>query len=415
MFNRVDFKKSIFAVSIVFVMLFSPFFYSSSVFAESASNINLDLWKWEEECDNKGNVLSLSLTEYSADDKDNCENVVIPNPCDFFWKSSECDSYKNLKTVFISKSVMSELAKKVSKYNGTLRVSDTWGGTVTAVGGDWSDCFNFENNNIKEIDLSHIDTENIENMGNMFANCKNLETLNLSDFNTEKVKNMCGMFSGCENLEELNLSSFDTKNVVDMHEMFFGCKKLKQLDLYNMEENMYPEGTIISCQPKENYTTAEEKLNGEYVFTVKLPLVEGTDFKWPEAAEDLKYDGQSKELISGEFMNEELKNNGVKFEYALVESESMDDITEEEWSDQIPTATDIGTYKICLRINGGEKYQDVYYVNDEGNDYLKVKIYELELQEGEDYEFAKTSIDLKYDGKEKDFLSGGFVRQEKKK
>ncbi len=587
MFNRVSFKKLIFVIIYVFVMLFLPFFYGSSVFAENTSDINLDLWKWEENCDDQGNALSLSLTEYSADDKDSCENIVIPNVCDIFLESSDGDKYKSLKTVFISKSFMNELAKKVSKYNGTLKVSHNYGGTVTAFDKDWTDCFNFENNNIREIDLSHFDTEDIENMSNMFANCKNLEMLNVSDFNTINVTSMCGMFSGCENLEEIDLSSFDTENVVDMHKMFFDCKKLKQLDLFNFDtgsvgdvygmfsgcenlegvnlssfntenvinmremffgckklkqldlsnfdtqnvknvskmfkntdlqildlssfsfsdetdteemfdevsltnnlvvlsnelsfdvlteltknrnamnlkfifgeneyfvfdsvvfcpsdlgvtkkrneslddyldrilekkfditkerikkENEYPDGTIINSQPKENYSMTEEKLNGEYIFTVKLPLVERTDFEWPEVVEDLKYDGQSKELFNSGFISEKLKDDGVKLEYAW--AKNIEEITEDEWSDQIPTATDIGTYKICVRINGGEKYQNVYYVDDDGNDYLKVKIYERELQEGEDYEFAKTSSNLEYDGKEKKLLSGGFVRQEKKK
>ena len=47
MFGGIDFKKSIFAVSTVFVMLFSPFFYGSNAFAESTSDVNLDLWKYQ--------------------------------------------------------------------------------------------------------------------------------------------------------------------------------------------------------------------------------------------------------------------------------------------------------------------------------------------------------------------------------
>ena len=106
----------------------------------------------------------------------------------------------------------------------------------------------------------------------------------------------------------------------------------------------------------DEYNKYEEQIK-------KLELIEGKDFRWSEAIKDLKYDGQSKELINNGFISEDIKNSGVKFEYSFDKT---------DWSDQIPTGTEIGVYKIYMRINGGEKYQDVYLVDKNGAIYSGV-------------------------------------------
>ena len=53
-------------------------------------------------------------------------------------------------------------------------------------------------------------------MGWMFYGCKNLKELNLSNFNTDNVRDMEEMFSACKNLKYLDLSKFNTKNVLYM-------------------------------------------------------------------------------------------------------------------------------------------------------------------------------------------------------
>ena len=57
-------------------------------------------------------------------------------------------------------------------------------------------------------------------MAGMFNECNNLKELNLSNFNTNNVTNMRLMFQLCNNLNELNLSNFTTNNVTDMSYMF---------------------------------------------------------------------------------------------------------------------------------------------------------------------------------------------------
>jgi len=86
-------------------------------------------------------------------------------------------------------------------------------------------------NNLKILDLSSFNTQNVTNMSYMFCNCKNLKILDLSSFNTQNVTNMCGMFYNCKNLKSLDLSSFNTQNVTNMCGMFYNCKNLESIDL----------------------------------------------------------------------------------------------------------------------------------------------------------------------------------------
>ena len=64
-------------------------------------------------------------------------------------------------------------------------------------------------------------------MNNMFSNCYNLKNINLSNFNTQNVINMSNMFYDCKSLTNINLSNFNTQNFTYMSYMFFGCDVLK--------------------------------------------------------------------------------------------------------------------------------------------------------------------------------------------
>ena len=59
----------------------------------------------------------------------------------------------------------------------------------------------------------------------MFSECSSLISLNLSHFNTNNVQNMRSMFNQCSSLTSLNLSNFNTNNVKDMNSIFLGLNK----------------------------------------------------------------------------------------------------------------------------------------------------------------------------------------------
>lgn len=86
---------------------------------------------------------------------------------------------------------------------------------------------------LESIDISKLNTKNVEDMNSMFENCSSLKHIDLSGINTSKVEYTYCMFSGCSSLVQIDLSNLDFSNVQDAGEMFDGCKSLKYLNLSN--------------------------------------------------------------------------------------------------------------------------------------------------------------------------------------
>ena len=93
----------------------------------------------------------------------------------------------------------------------------------------------FANCRLCEIDLSSFNTKNVKNMNKMFCCCYNTTKINISGFNTENVETMESMFYVCDKITEVDLSSFNTKKVINASNMFNQCEKLKNLDLTSFE------------------------------------------------------------------------------------------------------------------------------------------------------------------------------------
>ena len=102
---------------------------------------------------------------------------------------------------------------------------------------------------LTSLDLSHFNTQNVTEMGAMFANCSGLTSLNLKNFNTQNVTAMYGMFQRCSGLTSLDLLHFNTQNVTDMRGMFWGCSGLTSLDLlhFNTQNVTYMSEMFSGC------------------------------------------------------------------------------------------------------------------------------------------------------------------------
>ena len=114
--------------------------------------------------------------------------------------------------------------------------------------------------NITYMDLTSLDTKEVENMSNMFKNCTNLAKLNFSDFDTNNVINMEYMFFNCIKLNSLNLNSFNTSNVNNMDGMFCNCSNLSNIEFgpkFN-SENASVNNIFTKCNKYMNL-----KFNGE--------------------------------------------------------------------------------------------------------------------------------------------------------
>lgn len=83
--------------------------------------------------------------------------------------------------------------------------------------------------------IGYLNTSDVEDMSQMFRECKKLNSLDVSKFNTSKVTDMAYMFDSCYSLTSLDVSKFNTANVTSMIDMFFGCKKITIIDVGNFK------------------------------------------------------------------------------------------------------------------------------------------------------------------------------------
>ena len=89
--------------------------------------------------------------------------------------------------------------------------------------------------NLIEVNFEHMDFTEVENMNEMFNECKILKEINLSEITT-KVKSMSKMFLDCSNIKKINLCKFKSKNTIeDCTYMFQNCDNLEELDLTDFE------------------------------------------------------------------------------------------------------------------------------------------------------------------------------------
>lgn len=97
--------------------------------------------------------------------------------------------------------------------------------------------------------IKNLKTDQVINMGNMFAGCTTLKNLDVSGFDTHLVTNMAGMFTNCGSLTSLDVSKFDTQEVINMEMMFLGCESLTKLDLrhFNTQKVINMEWMFGDC------------------------------------------------------------------------------------------------------------------------------------------------------------------------
>ena len=130
---------------------------------------------------------------------------------------------------------------KYYKFDGTAGWNAIFYGAITTATVDAS-CADFNGNSTKALfngfskltaisGIGNLNTANVEDMNNMFANCSSLTTLDLHTFNTAKVTNMAMMFYHCIGLTSLRVSKFNTANVTTMNQMFDSCSLLTILNL----------------------------------------------------------------------------------------------------------------------------------------------------------------------------------------
>ena len=88
--------------------------------------------------------------------------------------------------------------------------------------------------NSTEIDVSQWDTSRIINFDNMFSNCQSLAFLNVNNWDMISGRSLSDMFA-YSGITDIDLSKWNTENINNLSNLFFSCTKLKQIDLHTWD------------------------------------------------------------------------------------------------------------------------------------------------------------------------------------
>ena len=102
------------------------------------------------------------------------------------------------------------------------------------------ECISFTDwHELKSVDLSMFNTEQVNDFQYMFENCINLESVDLSSFDTSNGLRFWGMFERCKKLKKLNISNFSsrsaTPDLAPFNGIFNNCHSLVSLDLGDLD------------------------------------------------------------------------------------------------------------------------------------------------------------------------------------
>ncbi|MDU1571290.1 MAG: BspA family leucine-rich repeat surface protein [Enterococcus hirae] len=162
---------------------------------------NLKDWQYTENAD------SITISKYIG------TNTDVTIPAEFAGKQIILNSIntQQFSNSLTSLNFMSVNGKKVKLLSNSMYIA-------------------FQNfSNLKKVDFSGIDLNNVTNLENSFYQCTSLQSINFGNNTFPNVTTFKAMFFGCKNLESV-IGQFTMYSANTLQDMFSGCNKLKFVD-----------------------------------------------------------------------------------------------------------------------------------------------------------------------------------------
>lgn len=84
-----------------------------------------------------------------------------------------------------------------------------------------------------DVDLSEMDTTNLESASGAFTDCSSIASVALPAQTPSKAVDCSSMFEGCDLLSSVEFGGFGNASLSNAESMFKGCARLKEIDLSN--------------------------------------------------------------------------------------------------------------------------------------------------------------------------------------
>ncbi len=105
--------------------------------------------------------------------------------------------------------------------SGIGRLEDIYSGGYSPSGGYAYSIVSFDSTLSEAETIRFSDCTIVGSAYHAFQGFTNVREIDLSGLNTSEISSMSRMFQGCSSLESLDLSGFDTSGVADMRNIFF--------------------------------------------------------------------------------------------------------------------------------------------------------------------------------------------------
>lgn len=165
---------------------------------------------------------SSHLFEYTYIDKIDANNLDVSNVTDGSYMFYSCASSTEINVSQWNTSKIKYFDKMFSNCQ-SLAFLDVNNWDMIS-GRSLSDMFAYSG--ITDIDLSKWNTENINNLSNLFFSCTKLKQIDLHTWDISSVSTCHWLFRDCSSLEFINIEGWDTSHVNNMDRMFGECPKL---------------------------------------------------------------------------------------------------------------------------------------------------------------------------------------------
>ena len=102
----------------------------------------------------------------------------------------------------------------------------------------------FKTTNVKNVNLSNIKSDNLNNLSELFKETSYLENVNLEGTDTSKVTNISYMFSN-SGITSFDFSQLDTSSVTNIIQFLFGTTRLTSVDLSSLDLSQATNGSYV--------------------------------------------------------------------------------------------------------------------------------------------------------------------------
>ena len=113
--------------------------------------------------------------------------------------------------------------------------------------------------NIRTINMRYLTTSKVTDMPNMF-NWEKFNKINIENLKTGDLKNMMGIFRGIKYINSIDVSKIDTSQVENMSYMLSDCNYVSEFNSANFIANTFSYNRYLSTVNLSSFCTTQDSI-----------------------------------------------------------------------------------------------------------------------------------------------------------